>query len=107
MVEKAYGNKAKDQRVRSAPEPEILVQSVKSGDRDDKQDSFHYRFSGRANHLCLTDPPTGYLVVNMWSVRIYRSVEKRLSGPCCYRENQFHNLRSENVQVFPTTRVSW
>ena len=59
MIEKPYGNKAEDQRVRSAPEPEILVQAVENDDRDDQQGSFHYRLSGRANNLCLTDPVTG------------------------------------------------
>jgi len=54
MVREAYGNKAQDQRIGLAPEPEILVEAIE--DQDDKgQDEWDLPFQFRSE-LKLTNP---------------------------------------------------
>ena len=43
LVKEPDGNKAENQRIRRAPEPEVLMQDVENDDRDDQKDSFHNR----------------------------------------------------------------
>ena len=44
LIEKADGHEAKDQRMRRAPEPNILVQDVEGEHGKNKQNSFHIFF---------------------------------------------------------------
>jgi hypothetical protein len=41
VIEEAYGQKAEDDRRGRAPEPEVLVQQIKSDDCDNEQGPFH------------------------------------------------------------------
>jgi hypothetical protein len=41
LIEKAYGNEAKNNWVGCAPEPKVLMQEVENHDCDYKQYSFH------------------------------------------------------------------